>query len=129
MRILLMPHRTVDVASIKQFPVTSDVVNFATVEHEYGIGIYKRRQTMRNNDHRTAIGYAPHIGIHDSFAVGIKRAGRLVEDQNFGISNQGTRNRQTLSLAPRKIWRAFIDIGFIAAREPIDKLFGTGKTG
>ena len=82
---------------------------------------------MRNDNQGSPLSDTRDIGIDDRLAVGIERARRFVENQNAWVDDERARNRQTLSLPTRQVWRALIDIGFIAARQPLDKLLRAGQ--
>ena len=82
---------------------------------------------MRDDDHRSAVSDACDIRVDDRLAIRVERARRFVEDQDARVDDQRARNRQALSLSARKVWRAFIDIGFIAARQPLDELLRAGQ--
>jgi hypothetical protein len=60
--------------------VFSDVLYLTPLQHENRVGIHQRSETMRNDDERAAITDAIDIGVDDGFAIGIKRAGGLVEN-------------------------------------------------
>ena len=72
-------------------------------------------------------GDAQQIGVDHRLALGIERAGRLVEDQDARIVDQRARDREPLALAARQIGRAFLDVGLVAVRHPLDELLGAGE--
>ena len=98
MLVLLMPEPAIDIAALEELVVAADVVNPAPVEHEDSIRGYQHRQTVRDDDEGAGFGDAQQIGVDDGLAFGVERAGRLVEDQDTRIAEQGSRNRETLAL-------------------------------
>ena len=79
---------------------------------------------MGNRDHRAAPRDLLDIGVDDGLAVGIERAGRLVENEDARIEDQGARDRQALPLPAGQVGRAFVDIGVVAARQTVDEFLG-----
>src|SRR5438874_1691524 len=67
--------------------------------------------------------------LDDRFALGVERAGRLVEDQHRRVVNEGARDRQALALAARQIGRAFFEDRRIALRQPLDEFVRAGELG
>src|SRR5262249_58257029 len=49
-------------------------------------------------------------------------------DQERRADDQRARYRAPLPLAAGDVRRTFVDIGLVAARQPVDELLGTGKT-
>ena len=93
------------------------------------MAVDQRREAMRNDHHRPTVRHALKISIYQRFALRIERRGRLVEDQQLGIGDQGTGNGETLTLTAGEVRRAFLNPGFISLRQPFDKLFGAGEPG
>ena len=51
-----------------------------------------RTQPMRDNKHRTPLADLCHVLLNHRFGFVVQRAGRLIEDQNTGIRDQGASN-------------------------------------
>src|SRR5690606_22294789 len=77
---------------------------------------------MGDNNQRSAICYPRDVAIHDGLAIGIERARRFVEYEDRRINDQRSRDREALSLSPRKIGRSFIDTGFVTTWQLVDEL-------
>ena len=117
MPVLQVPQPGIDVAALEQFGVAPDVVNRAAFEHEDLVRRHQRGQAVRDDDQGAVPGDAQQIGVDDRLAVGIERAGRLVEDQNARIADQRARDRQPLALAARQVGRPLLDEGLVTARQ------------
>ena len=111
----------------QQLLVSADRLDLAPLEHEDRVRIHERRQPVRNDDHRPTARNPANVLVDDRLAVRIKRAGRLVENQDLRVENQRPRDRQSLPLAARQIRRPFVDVRLITARKPVDELLGAGE--
>ena len=124
---LLVPETAVDIAARQQLFVPPNVFYSALLEHKNRVGRHQGRQAVRDDDQCAAVSDARNIRVDDRLAVCVERARRFVEDQDARVDDQCTRDRQALSLPAGKIWRAFINMGFITARQPFDELLGAGQ--
>src|SRR6202043_1890693 len=86
--VLLVPEPAVDVAAVKQFVVRADVVNPSAFEDEDRVGVHQREKAVRDDDQGAALRDAQQVGVDDRLAVGVERAGRLVEDQDAWVADQ-----------------------------------------
>ena len=82
---------------------------------------------MGDQDDRAAAGDRGEVLLDDRFALGVERAGRLVEDQHRRVVDEGARDRQALALATRQIGRAFLEDCRIALRKPLDEFVRAGQ--
>jgi hypothetical protein len=57
-----------------------------------------RTQPMRNDKDRTSLADLRHIPLDHRFGFIVQCAGRLIENQNTGIRDQGPRNGDPLTL-------------------------------
>src|SRR5208337_2325625 len=110
MTVLLMPQSAVDLATFEQLLVPPDRRDLAPFEHEDRVRIDQRGQSVRNDDHRPPVGDPADVFVDDRLAVRIERARRLVENQDFRVENERPRNRESLPLATRQIWRPLVDM-------------------
>src|SRR5579872_4484248 len=124
---LLMPQRAINLAATNQFVMTPNVRDFATLEHQDGVGGDKRSKPVRNDDHGSAARDSRNIGVDDGLAFCVQRAGRLVQNENSWVQDQGPGDREPLSLTAGQVGRAFENMGFIPARHFVDKFFGAGQ--
>jgi len=129
MLILLMPKLAIYVATLQQFLVPADVVNAALLKNQNGVGCDQGGQSVGDDDQGTAMRNARNVRVDDGLALGVERAGRLVEDKNTGVGNQGPRNCQPLTLSAREVGGAFVNVGFVAARQSVDEFLSPGHSG
>src|SRR5262245_30565454 len=108
---LLVPEIAVDVAAIEELVVAPHVDHAAAVEDEDAVRRHQRGQPVRDDDHRPARRDAREVGVDDRLAFGVEGAGRLVEDEDARIDDQGAGDRQALPLAAREVGRTLIDVG------------------
>lgn len=59
------------------------------------------RQAMSNGDSRTTGSGSLQSSLDDTFRLGVESGGCLVEEQNLGVGDNGTRNSDALLLATR----------------------------
>ena len=125
--VLLVPEPAIDLAPFQQLVVLADLLDLAALQHENRVRIHERRQPMRNHDHRPPLRDPADVFVDDRLAVRIERACRLVEDEDLRVEDQRARDRQALPLAARQIGRALVNIGLVAARQPVDEFLRAGK--
>ena len=104
-----------------------DIADLALLEDEDLVGRDQRREAMGNDDQRPAGGDARNVGVDDRLAFGVEGARRLVEDEDARIDDQRPGDGQPLALPAGKVRRAFVDVGLVAARQPVDELLGAGE--
>ena len=68
-----------------------------------------------------------HVVLDDALAFVIERAGRLIEDQDARIADEGARDRDALALAAREPAAPLADDRVIALRQLEDELVGAGE--
>jgi hypothetical protein len=88
--------------------MAADVVDLAALQHHDRIRGHQHGKPMRDADDGTVLGYAHEIGVDDRLALGVERAGRLVEDEDGGIDQQGASDRKALALATGKVGSPFL---------------------
>ena len=72
---------------------------FAAVEHEDPIGIAHGRQPVGDHQCRAVRGQPLDGLLDEGLALGVERAGRLVQKQDRRIAQDGARNGDALALA------------------------------
>jgi hypothetical protein len=77
---------------------------------------------LQNQDGRSSLSLI-------DFALVVKRAGRLVKNQNARVRDQSSCDRDALTLAARKRASAFTDHGVVTIRQFQDELVSAGETG
>jgi hypothetical protein len=63
------------------------------------------------------------------FALRVERAGRLVQDHNARIADEGPGDRKSLALSAGKIGGLLLDPGLVSPGQPLDEFLGTGEPG
>src|ERR1700722_18801972 len=61
---------------------------------------------MRNHERRTALHQIPQAFLDHALRLRVQVRSRLVKNQNARISQDGSRNRDSLALAPRETYAA-----------------------
>ena len=126
--VLLRPELAIEGAAFKQCAVRRDVYQLALLQHQDLVAFGQRGQTVGDDDHGPAACNSVQVGVHQRLAFRIERAGGLIQDQDARILDQRAGNRQALLLAAGEVGRAFLDIGLIAIRHPLDEFLGTGQS-
>ena len=101
--------------------------NLAVFHDNDDVGILNGGNTL-GNDQLGGSGNFFLEGLADhSVRMGIHSGGRVVQDQDLRLFQQGTGNAQPLLLAAGDIAAPLLDVGIVAVREGGDELIGTGQ--
>src|SRR5712671_6919928 len=73
----------------------------ATLDRDDAVGDRDRRQPVRDDDDRAALGDPAHVVLDYALAVVVERACRLVENEDAWIDDEGARDRDALALPTR----------------------------
>ena len=93
----------------------------ALVEHEDRVGVGNGREAVRDRD-RGAVGrHGVERGEDVLLGAGVERAGRLVEQQDRRVLDEGPRDRDALLLAARELEPALAHLGGEALRQALDQ--------
>ena len=85
----------------------------ALLQHDDLVAVADRTKAMRDDDAGAAA--TAQIIVDDLFGYWIERAGRLVEDDDGRVGNEGPGDLDSLALAAAEIRAAFIDIAVIVS--------------
>src|SRR5262247_963604 len=85
--------------ALQEFRVGPILDNTSLVEHQDAVGRAHGRQTMGNEEHRPSPAHVGKVALNNGFGLVVERTGGFVEDEDTRIADQGTRNRQALTLA------------------------------
>ena len=96
----------------QQFTMRPDLDHTSLVEDDDAICILHRRQSMRDNDCRSPAHQRFQPGLHVPLRFRIERRGRLVQDQDRGVLQQGARDGDALALPAGQRDAAFADRRF-----------------
>ena len=97
------------------------------VEHHNPVGAFNRGQTVRHHQQGAPLGQTLNSQLHRAFRFRVQRRGGFIQQQHFGIAQNGPRNRNALLLAPRQHDAAFPQIAGIALRQGGDKIMRCGR--
>src|ERR1700757_3953038 len=81
---------------------------------------------VRDDDRGLALHQAIQRFQNGLLGAGVKARRRFVEDQNGCIANDGSRNRDALSLSTRESGSAFTDNGVVTVRHFLDEFVRVG---
>src|SRR5262249_14269153 len=123
--VLVGPKKAGEVAARPEFAVAVPGARAALVGHQDGAGRRPRGGPGAGAHVGAPLGEPAEICCDDCLALGAERAGGLVEDQELGIHQQRTGDRDPLPLPAGEIGRAFADDRVVAARQALDELFGS----
>lgn len=98
-------------------------------QHQDAVGMADGRQAMGDDQRGSPVRQAQQRLLHRPFALIVERAGRLVEDQNLRILEEGAGDGDALALAARKLDAALADIGIIALGQSDDEVVRIGGPG
>lgn len=90
----------------------------ALLEHDDAVRLLDGREAVRDGDCRAALRDAVERRLHDLLAAHVDGAGRLVEDQEFGLADYGASDGDALALASGELGAAFADVRVV----PLDAL-------
>src|SRR3981081_3939420 len=90
-----------------QFVVGAVLDDTTTLDCDDAVGPAHRGKPVSADENRAAFTYPAHVVLDDALTLVIERAGGFVEDQNAGISHQGTSDRDALPLTAREAAPSF----------------------
>ena len=99
----------------------------ARIQHNDAGGIADRAEPMGDGNDGAAGGQAFEGLLDETFALIVECGGRLVEDQDRGIAEDGAGERQALALAPGEGCAALADQRVITRGQPENEVFGVGR--
>ena len=106
----------------------ANIADLAALDHEDGVRIGERRQSVGYDDNGSPLCNATQIIADDRLAIGVERARRLIEDEEPRVRHQRAGNGETLLLAAGEVLRILLQHGLEAARQPLDELVGACET-
>jgi hypothetical protein len=99
----------------------------ASFDDDYAFSPADGGKPMRDDEHGTSLSDTAHVILDDPLALIVKRAGRLIEDQNAGIGDECARDSNTLALATRQAGAALSNHGVVALWEFQNEVVGAGQ--
>ena len=101
----------------------------AAVEHDDLVGIDDGRQAMGDHQGGAAAAHLFQRALDLLLGAGVERAGRLVEQQDLRVLQDGARDRHPLLLAARQLQAAFADRRLVAQRQRHDEIVDARQPG
>src|SRR5689334_795974 len=98
---------------LEQLGVRADFFDAPLVHDHDLIGRQDRGKTMSDRDHRSALGKTLQRSLNLLFRFGIQRRSRFVEQENWRILQQGSRDRDALLLTAGQQTSLVSDHGMI----------------
>ena len=106
------------------------VFDDTTVLHDIDfIGVPDGGKPVRDHERGTALHQAGKRVLYEPLALGVKRGGSLVEDQDGRILEHGAGDGDALPLAARELCAPISDVGVIALRQGTDEPVGIRHAG
>ena len=113
----------------QQFLVAADGADGAPVQDDDLVGIGHRVQVVRDDDRGAARHQPAQRSEHPLPRRGVQPGGRLVEEQQRRIPDDGPGDREPLALTARQQPAALADPGVVALVEPRDEAVRVGGFG
>src|SRR5438034_654527 len=101
--------RCVAAATADQSVVRPVLDQSSTLNREDTVGHPHSGQPMRDYEHGSTLGDFAHVLLDGTFAVIIERTGRLIEDEDARIRNEGACDSDALALAAGQVCAALAD--------------------
>src|SRR5262245_45577675 len=106
----------------QQFGVRARFDNSAALQDDDTMRALNGAEPMRDDEGGPVAGERVEGVEQGRFGLGIERAGRLVEDENGGVLQQGAGDGETLTLADRERRAALADNSAVSLRQRGDKI-------
>ena len=87
----------------EQFAMRADFHETSTIQHGDAIGVFYRRQAMRDDDRGAPRQHSRQRLLDQGLALGILGRGGLIENQHRGVFEERARQRQALALTAGEI--------------------------
>ena len=95
----------------EQFFVRAPLDDAAAVEHQNQVGPANGGQPMRNDERRAIEHQRRQRILHQQLRLAVERRGRLVEDEDRRVPQDGAGDGQALALTARQPLPALADLG------------------
>src|SRR6266568_772425 len=121
--------RRVTAALAQQLLVPAGLDHGAILDHENAIGVHDRLQTMGDHQRGAALAQAAHGILDLALGFAVERCGRLVEQDDGRVLDQGARDRDPLALAAGRLQAMLADRSVVASRKAHDEIVGVRGLG
>ena len=113
----------------QQLFVISSLHDPALFEDKDHITVLDRRQSVSNDESRSAGHQLVHAVLDDLLCSCIDGTGRFVEDQNRRVCDRGPGDRKELPLSLRQVGAVALQHGVISLRQSFDETVRVGELG
>ena len=118
---------SVEAAGLDQLVVGALLHNVAVTHHEDEVGVLDGRKAVGDDEAGAALHQTVHCGLDLLLGTGIDTAGRLVEDQDAVVRQNGTGDRQQLLLALTDVGSVLVQLHLVTAGQGADEVVGVGR--
>src|SRR5882757_196137 len=125
--LLAAPHIGIEAVARQKLAVPAAFGDTAAVEDDDLVGIDDGRQAMGDHYRGAAAAHLFERALDFLLGAGVERAGRLVEQQDLRVLEDGTGDRHPLLRAAGQLQAALADGGLVARRQPLDKIVDAGE--
>jgi glycosyltransferase involved in cell wall biosynthesis len=105
-----------------QLLVIAELRHASVFEHDDLVRCAHGREPVRDHEHGAARDQLLDRVLHQALALGVERAGRLVEHQDRRVAQDRARDRHALALAAREARAARTDLGLEAVGQRVGEL-------
>src|SRR5690606_15196818 len=119
----------IQAAARHQGVVGSFLDDAAAVDDIDAVGVLHRRQAVGDHQGGAAVHQPLQRRLHDGFALGVQRAGRLVQQQDRRVLQEGAGDGDALALAAGQAGARLAHSGGVAVRQGGDEVVGGGGAG
>ena len=111
----------------EQLVVRSLLDQLAVVQDEDQVGVADRGQPVGDHERGAALHQVLERVEDHGLGLGVDRGGRLVEDQDRRVLDEGARHADALALAARELCAPLAELGLVAVRQARDEVVGVGR--
>ena len=101
--------------------------DLAALDHQDAVGMHDGVQPVRDDDGGAVLAEMLDRLLHLALGFGIERGGRLVEQDDRRVLEQGARNGDALALAAGQLRAVLADRRVVAEREAHDEIMRAGR--
>src|SRR5580704_8170030 len=127
--LLALPHVGVEAVARQKFSVAAALDDAAAVEHDDLVGMDDGREPVRDHNRGAAAAHLLQRALDLLLGAGVERAGRLVEQQDVRVLEDGAGDRHPLLLAARELQPALAHGRLVALRQRHDEVVDARQPG